>query len=221
LYFCHKKAFKRRVLAICKKKKSYRNHILSSSLQSKGFDIDEEINNMMNGIPQDELDEYHCNISDDSNSDGIVRRGSSDSMNEGSNEKGNGEEEHERGDNENGRRNFHIMLKGRCVWQGVECELVDDVGLFIASGHVISCDPKEVVFDNQLGEDHVGVNILYCLNNISMVITIWKWPLAQTIVDRYSIRQLFVSYDECNIPTIDEEGKIVVRKKQYTFQKRM
>jgi hypothetical protein len=54
-----------------------------------------------------------------------------------------------------------------------------------------------------------------------MVITIRKWPLAQTIVDRYSIRQLFVSYDECNIPTVDEEGKIVVRKKQYTFQKRM
>jgi len=65
------------------KRKSYRNHILSSSLQSKGFDVDKEINNMMNGIPQDELDEYHCNISDDSNSDGIMRRGSSDSMNEG------------------------------------------------------------------------------------------------------------------------------------------
>ncbi len=150
-----------------------------------------------------------------------MRRVSSNSMNEGWNEKGNGEEQHERGDNENGGRNFHIMLKGRCVWQGVECELVDDVGLFIASGHVISCDPKEVVLDNQLGEDHVGVSILYCLNNISMVITIRKWPLAQTIVDRYFIRQLFVSYDECNIPTIDEEGKIVVRKKQYTFQKRM
>jgi hypothetical protein len=45
----------------------------------------------MNGIPQDELDGYWCNISDDSNSDGIVTRGSSDSMNEGWNEKGNGE----------------------------------------------------------------------------------------------------------------------------------
>jgi hypothetical protein len=37
---------------------SYRDHTLSSSLQSKGFDIDEEINNMMNGIPQDKLDGY-------------------------------------------------------------------------------------------------------------------------------------------------------------------
>jgi len=30
----------------------------------------------------------------------------------------------------------------------VECELVDDVGLFITSGHVIAYDPKEVVLDN-------------------------------------------------------------------------
>jgi hypothetical protein len=37
---------------------SYSDHILSSSLQSKGFDFDEEISNTMNGIPQDELDGY-------------------------------------------------------------------------------------------------------------------------------------------------------------------
>jgi hypothetical protein len=60
---------------------------------------------------------------------------------------------------------------------------VDDVGLFVANGRVIACDPREVVLDNKLGEDHVGVTILYCLNNISMVMTIWKWPLAQTIMD--------------------------------------
>jgi hypothetical protein len=47
--------------------------------------------------------------------------------------------------------------------------------------------------------------------------TIWKWPLAQNIVDGYSLRQLLVSYDESKIPTIDEEGEIGVRKKQYTF----
>jgi hypothetical protein len=43
----------------------------------------------------------------------------------------------------------------------VEFELVDDVGLFVVNGHVIVCGPREVVLDNQLGEDHVGVNILY------------------------------------------------------------
>jgi len=53
-----------------------------------------------------------------------------------------------------------------------------------------------------------------------MVVIIWKWPLVQTIMDGYSLKQLFVSYNESNIPTIDEEGEIGVRKKQYTFQKR-
>jgi hypothetical protein len=60
----------------------------------------------------------------------------------------------------------------------VECELVDDVGLFVVNGHVIACGPREVALDNQLGEDHVGVNILYSPDNILMVVTIWKWLLA-------------------------------------------
>jgi hypothetical protein len=53
-----------------------------------------------------------------------------------------------------------------------------------------------------------------------MVMIIWKWPLVQTIVDGYSLKQLLIFYNESNIPTIDEEGEIGVRKKQYTFQKR-
>jgi hypothetical protein len=62
-------------------------------------------------------------------------------------------------------------------WQGSECELVDDVGVFIVTKHVIACDPNEVVLDNQLGEDHVGLSILYCSNNVSTIMIIWKWPL--------------------------------------------
>jgi len=65
---------------------------------------------------------------------------------------------------------------------------VDDVGLFIVNGCVIACDLKEVVLDNQLGEDHVRTSILYCLNNVLAIMTIWKWLLAQTIVDGYSLR---------------------------------
>ncbi len=94
---------------------------------------------------------------------------------------------------------------------------MDDVGLFIASSHVIAYDAREVIFDNQLGEDHVKVSILYHLNNISVVMIIWKWSLAQIVVDGYSLRQLLVSYDESNILTIDEEGEIGVWKKQCTF----
>jgi hypothetical protein len=39
-------------------------------------------------------------------------------------------------------------------------------------------------------------------------------------VDGYSLKQLFVSYDESSIPTIDDDEEIGVRKKQYTFWKR-
>ncbi len=94
---------------------------------------------------------------------------------------------------------------------------MDDVGLFIVSGCVIAYDLKEAIRDNQLGEDHVRMNKLYCLNNVSIVMTIWKWSLVQTIVDGYSLRQLLVSYNESKIPTIDEEGEIGVGKQQYTF----
>ncbi len=39
-------------------------------------------------------------------------------------------------------------------------------------------------------------------------------------MDGYSLKQLFVSYDESSIPTIDDDEEIGVRKKQYTFWKR-
>jgi hypothetical protein len=77
-----------------------------------------------------------------------LRRTSSGSMSEGTNEEGNGEEEEEWGDNENERRNSYIPSKGRFVWWDAECDLVDDVGLFIVSDHVIACDPREAVLDN-------------------------------------------------------------------------
>jgi hypothetical protein len=53
-----------------------------------------------------------------------------------------------------------------------------------------------------------------------MIMIIWKWLLVQTIVDGYSLKQLFVFYDERNILTVDDKGEIGVGKKQYTFQKR-
>jgi hypothetical protein len=174
----------------------------------------------MDGIPIDKSNGYRCNSFDDATNDGALKRTYFDSMSEGMNEEGNGEEKEEQGDNENERRNFCIPSKGRFVWQSVECDLADDVGLFIVSGFVIDCDLKEAILDNQLGEDHVKMSILYFLNNVSTVMTIWKWPLAQTIVDGYSLRQLLVSCDESKIPTIDEEGEIGVRKKQYNFQKK-
>lgn len=83
----------------------------------------------MNGTPQDESNGYKCNIFDDLNSDGTMRKMFSDSM---SKEEGNGEKEQEQIDDEKKGRNFCIPSKGKCVWQGVECELVDD-GCFFFS----------------------------------------------------------------------------------------
>ncbi len=55
-------------------------------------------------------------------------------------------------------------------------------------GCVITSNPKEAVLDNQLGEDHVGLNILYCPNNVLVIMIIWKWPLSQTILDGFILR---------------------------------
>jgi hypothetical protein len=69
-----------------KRKVSYKNHVLSSSLRSKGFDVDEEINNIMNGTSKDKSNGYMCNISNDSNNDGILKKSYFYFMNEGWNE---------------------------------------------------------------------------------------------------------------------------------------
>jgi hypothetical protein len=50
--------------------------------------------------------------------------------------------------------------------------------VFVTSGHVIAYDSKEAVLDNHLGEDHVGVSILYCPSNVSRVMIIWKRSLS-------------------------------------------
>lgn len=53
---------------------SNRNFVFFSSSQFEGFDVDEKNINMMNGTPQDQSNGYKCNIFNDSNDDGIMRR---------------------------------------------------------------------------------------------------------------------------------------------------
>jgi hypothetical protein len=48
--------------------------------------------------------------------------------------------------------------------------------------------------------------------------TIWKLPLAQTVLDAYLLRQFFISHNESHIPIVHEE--VGVKKKQYNFQNR-
>jgi hypothetical protein len=75
-------------------------------------------------------------------------------------------------------------------------------------------DPKESILDNILGDDHVGLTILYYLGNISIVMTIWKWLLAQTTMEGFSLKELLLSYDESCIPKVDVEGMISMKGKQ-------
>jgi hypothetical protein len=50
---------------------------------------------------------------------------------------------------------------------------VDDVGVFVTKGQVIICHQWDAILDDQFGEDHVGLCILYFLNNILTIMTIW------------------------------------------------
>jgi hypothetical protein len=76
-------------------------------------------------------------------------------------------------------RGTNSNIVGRCQfkWQGNECDLLNNDGVFIAKGQVLACDPQEVVLDDRLGDDHVGLCILYCLMTMSIVMTTWKWLL--------------------------------------------
>jgi hypothetical protein len=71
-------------------------------------------------------------------------------------------------------------IQGRCRFerQGFECDFVDNVGVFLVKDRVVACDPHEAILDDQFGEDHVGLYLLYCLVTASIVMTIWKWPLT-------------------------------------------
>jgi hypothetical protein len=106
-----------------------------------------------------------------------------------------------------------------CSWKGMECDVVDVEGVFVAKGQVIACDPREVVFSDDLG-DHVGILILYCPNDILVVVSIWRWSLSQMIFRGHSLKALLKSYKDNHISDVDVEGAIGVKKERYTFHKR-
>jgi hypothetical protein len=70
--------------------------------------------------------------------------------------------------------NLNITRRCRSQWRGVECDLLDDDGIFIAKRQVIAFNPMKVVFDDRIGEDHVGLCIFYCFGIVSTIMTIWK-----------------------------------------------
>jgi hypothetical protein len=55
--------------------------------------------------------------------------------------------------------------------RGTKCD-VDVEGVFITRGQVIACDPREAMLDDDLGEDHVGILISYCPDDILTIMSI-------------------------------------------------
>jgi hypothetical protein len=75
----------------------------------------------------------------------------------------------------------------------------------------------DVVLDDQLAKDHVGLCIMCCPSLVSVVMIIWKWPLVGTILDGYSLRQHFMKYSEGLIADDDEVKIIGVKKNNILF----
>lgn len=150
---------------------SCKDQLSSSTLCFEDFNDNEEIDSRMDEACDDESNGYKSYSFND-NKEGCLGRISFNSMNEERNEEWNEKINKERSEEGNERRNSNIWTKDRCLWQGVKCDLVDDVKVFVASGHVTICDSRKVVFDDELGEDHVGPNIFYYSTNISTKMTI-------------------------------------------------
>ncbi len=109
----------------------------------------------------------------------------------------------------------------RCSsWHGQECNLLNPKGVFLVEGHVKVSNPREAILDNIFGHDHVDLTILCCPRDISMVMTIWKWPLAQTIMKGFSSKEFLLSYNESYVLEVDVEGMIGLKKKKYGFNKK-
>jgi hypothetical protein len=85
---------------------------------------------------------------------------------------------------------------------------------------VVACDPQEAILDDRLKEDHVGFHILYCPSTVLAMMTIWKWPLVQTIYDGYPLEDHFITFYETHILDVDDVEAIGVKKKNNSFHKK-
>ncbi len=55
---------------------------------------------------------------------------------------------------------------------------MNHVGKIVVEGRIVAYDLKELVLDDDLCEIDVGVTILSCLKDRSLIMSIWRWPLS-------------------------------------------
>jgi len=111
------------------------------------------------------------------------------------------------------RINSNTLGRHQFKWRGAKCDFVNNGRVFIAKG------PSEIVLNDWLGEDHVGLCILYCPVIMSIVMTLMKWLLGQTILDGYPFKEYFITFNETHILDVDDVGVVGVKKKK-SFHKR-
>jgi hypothetical protein len=70
-------------------------------------------------------------------------------------------------------------------------------------------DAREAIMDDILGHDHVRLTIFYCPRDISVVMAIWKWMLAQITMEGFSLNKFLLSYNENYVLEVDVEGRLV------------
>ncbi len=104
-------------------------------------------------------------------------------------------------------------LIGCRIWHRTERDLQDLEGVFLAKRHMMASNLREAILDNILGDDDVNLTIVYCPGNISIVMIIWKWPLVQTTMEGFSLKEFLLLYDESYVLQVDVEGMIGVKKK--------
>jgi hypothetical protein len=61
---------------------------------------------------------------------------------------------------------------GSSSWHEKKCDPQDYEGVFVVGGQAMASDPREAILDNILGDDHVGLTVLYCFRDISVIMTI-------------------------------------------------
>jgi len=113
-----------------------------------------------------------------------------------------------------------VLLIGDSSWHESECNLLDLEGVFLAKDCVTTSNLRETIMDDILGHDHVDLTMPYCLGNILVVMTIWKWPLAQTTMEGFSLKELLLSYNESYVLEGDVERMISVKIKNIALVKK-
>jgi hypothetical protein len=56
---------------------------------------------------------------------------------------------------------------------------------------------------------------MYCLATVSTMMTIWKWPLAQTNFNGYPLIKHFITFNETHIPNVDDVRAVSLKKKKF------